>query len=142
MSERISIAIIDHFQDLPDPRQQGKVLYPLAEIILAALCAILCGADCYVEIAEFGKAKIDFLKRFYPSNWGFRVMIPLKLFSLLLTRYYLTKYLFPGFNRFRILFQNLLLLMVKPSDDQLMETRSLYMWFQPRRPCNVWLWDR
>jgi predicted transposase YbfD/YdcC len=70
MSERISVAILDHFQDLPDPRQQGKVLYPLAEIILTALCAILCGADCYVEIAEFGKAKIDFLKRFLPFERG------------------------------------------------------------------------
>jgi len=65
-----SIAIIDYFQDMPDPRQQGKVLYPLAEMILTTLCAIICGADTYVDIEEFGKAKIDFLKRFLPFKNG------------------------------------------------------------------------
>ena len=62
MAERLSIAIIEHFEDFPDPRQQAKVLYPLPEIILVTLCAILSGADSYVEIEEFGEAKIDFLK--------------------------------------------------------------------------------
>jgi predicted transposase YbfD/YdcC len=70
MSERLSIAIIDHFGDMPDPRQQAKILYPLAEIILATLCAIICGADSYVEIEEFGNAKIDFLKRYLPFEHG------------------------------------------------------------------------
>ncbi|MDR2075329.1 MAG: transposase family protein [Desulfovibrio sp.] len=31
MAERLSIAIIEHFEDMPDPRQQVKVLYPLSE---------------------------------------------------------------------------------------------------------------
>jgi predicted transposase YbfD/YdcC len=68
--EPLSIAIIDYFEDLPDPRQQAKVLYPLSEIILTTLCAIICGADSYVEIEEFGNAKIDFLKRFLPFEHG------------------------------------------------------------------------
>jgi hypothetical protein len=45
-------------------------VYPLFEIILTTLCAILCGADCYVEIEEFGNAKIDFLKRYLPFKHG------------------------------------------------------------------------
>jgi predicted transposase YbfD/YdcC len=70
MAERLSIAIIEHFEDMPDPRQQAKVLYPLSEIILTTLCAVICGADSFVEIEEFGNAKIDFLKRFLPFGHG------------------------------------------------------------------------
>jgi len=70
MSKRQYIAIIDYFAELPDPRQQGKILYPLPEIILTTLCAVICGADSYVEIEEFGNAKIAFLRRFLPFENG------------------------------------------------------------------------
>jgi predicted transposase YbfD/YdcC len=70
MAERLTISIIEHFGDMPDPRQQAKVLYPLSEIILLTLCAIICGADSYVEIEEFGNAKIDFLRRFLYFKHG------------------------------------------------------------------------
>jgi len=65
-----TISIIEHFEDMPDPRQQGKVLYPLSEIILTSLCAIICGAESCVEIEKYGKAKIDFLKRYLPFENG------------------------------------------------------------------------
>jgi predicted transposase YbfD/YdcC len=68
--EPLSIAVIEYFEDLPDPRQQAKVLYPLSELILTTLCAIICGADSYVEIEKFGNAKIDFLRRFLPFKNG------------------------------------------------------------------------
>lgn len=68
--ERQTIAIIEYFEDLPDTRQKGKILYPLAEIILTSLCAIICGAESYVEIEEFGEAKIDFLKQFLSFENG------------------------------------------------------------------------
>jgi predicted transposase YbfD/YdcC len=70
MPERLSISIVEHFEDMPDPRQQAKVLYPLSEIILLTLCAIISGADSYVEIAEFGKVKLNFLKKFLPFTHG------------------------------------------------------------------------
>jgi hypothetical protein len=70
MPERLSISIIEHFEDMPDQRQQAKVLYPLSEVILTTLCAIICGADSYVEIEEFGNAKIDFLRRYLPFEHG------------------------------------------------------------------------
>ena len=34
-------AFLTHFQSVEDPRQQGKVLYPLEEIFLL----VLCGCD-------------------------------------------------------------------------------------------------
>jgi hypothetical protein len=50
MSERLSTAIIEHFEDMPDPRQQAKVLYTLSEIILTTICAIICGAEKHTDV--------------------------------------------------------------------------------------------
>ena len=55
---------LDHFEALDDPRQIGKVAYPLPEMLLQCLLAVLAGADSWVEIALFGKRKLDFLRRF------------------------------------------------------------------------------
>jgi len=55
---------LEHFEDLDDPRQSGKVAYPLSEMLLQCLLAVLAGADGWVEIALFGKRKLDFLRRF------------------------------------------------------------------------------
>ena len=55
---------LEHFADLEDPRQPGKVAYPLAEMLLQCLLAVLAGAESWVDIAEFGKRKLDFLRRF------------------------------------------------------------------------------
>ncbi len=64
------VAALDFFVQLPDPRQQDKIVYPLLEIILVALCAAICGADSFVEIEEFGNAKIAFLRKFLPFKNG------------------------------------------------------------------------
>jgi predicted transposase YbfD/YdcC len=59
-----------YFQDLSDPRQRGKVTYPLAEVLLLCLLAVLGGADSFVDIARFGEKKIDLLRRFLPFRDG------------------------------------------------------------------------
>ena len=48
------IEFLKSFADLDDPRQQAKVLYPLEEILLLCLCAVISGADCWVEVALYG----------------------------------------------------------------------------------------
>jgi predicted transposase YbfD/YdcC len=55
---------LEHFRPIEDPRQSGKVWYPLEEMLLLCLLAVLAGAESWVEIAEFGKKKVDFLRRF------------------------------------------------------------------------------
>lgn len=57
-------SFLSHFSALRDPRQAGKVLYPLPEILLLLLCATLAGADDFVEIALWGEQHLDFLRRF------------------------------------------------------------------------------
>jgi hypothetical protein len=61
-----AVVFLNHFNDLPDPRQRGKVMYPLDEILLLALLAVLAGADSFVEIARFGCQKRALLRRFRP----------------------------------------------------------------------------
>ena len=61
---------LEHFEDLADPRQAGKVLYPLDEVLLLCLLAVLAGAEGWVEIATFGKKKLGLLRRFRPFANG------------------------------------------------------------------------
>lgn len=70
MGQLKSIAALEFFEDLSEPRQPGKILYPLKEILLVTLCAVIGGADSFVEIAQFGKCKLEFLKNLLPFAHG------------------------------------------------------------------------
>lgn len=61
---------LTHFDDLPDPRQRGKVLYALPELLLCCLVGVLCGANGWVEVEEYCEAKLVFLRRFLPFEHG------------------------------------------------------------------------
>jgi predicted transposase YbfD/YdcC len=61
-----AVVFLNHFKDMPDPRQRGKVTYPLDEVLLLALLAVLAGAESFVDIARFGRMKLEFLRRFRP----------------------------------------------------------------------------
>lgn len=65
-----SIVFLDHFKDLRDPRQLIKVIYPLDEILLLSLLAVLAGAETFTGIAQFGKDKLDLLRRLRPFANG------------------------------------------------------------------------
>jgi len=59
-----AVVFLNHFKDMPDPRQRGKVMYPLEEVLLLALLAVLAGAESFVDIARFGRMKLVLLRRF------------------------------------------------------------------------------
>jgi len=63
MPKTSSARIQDHFADLSDPRRR-PVIYPLINIVTIAICAVICGADDFVAIAKFGRAKRKWLSRF------------------------------------------------------------------------------
>ena len=65
-----TVVFLDYFKDLPDPRQAGKVIYPLLEVLLLCLLAVLAGAETFVDIARFGEKKLDLLRRFRPFLHG------------------------------------------------------------------------
>jgi predicted transposase YbfD/YdcC len=64
------IVFLGYFEDFPDARQPGKVIYPFAEVLLLCLLAVLGGAETFVDIARFGEKKIGLLRRFRPFRDG------------------------------------------------------------------------
>jgi hypothetical protein len=61
-----AVVFLGYFEDLPDPRQRGKFMYPLDEVLLLSLLAVLAGAETFVDIARFGVKKLSLLRRFRP----------------------------------------------------------------------------
>jgi hypothetical protein len=48
---------------LPDPRLNRNKKHNLTDIIVLSILAVICGAGSWDSIEEFGKARIDFLKK-------------------------------------------------------------------------------
>jgi predicted transposase YbfD/YdcC len=48
------------FAQVEDPRMERTKLHRLRDIIIVAICGVICGAEGWVEIEEFGKAKEAF----------------------------------------------------------------------------------
>jgi len=65
-----AVVFLSYFEDLPDVRQAGKVMYPLDEVLLLCLLAVLAGAETITDIARFGDKKLDLLRRFRPFAAG------------------------------------------------------------------------
>jgi len=56
--------IYAYFGSVPDPRIDRTKRHSLKDIIVIAICAVICGADGWVAVEEFGKSKIDWFRRF------------------------------------------------------------------------------
>ena len=54
-------SIAAYFAALEDPRVDRTKRHPLLTIVGIALCAVVCGADAWVEVAAFGEARRDWL---------------------------------------------------------------------------------
>jgi len=63
MTQTIQSSIAEHFGQVKDPRDLS-VDHLLIEIITIAICAVICGADSWVEIEQFGQAKEKWLRKF------------------------------------------------------------------------------
>src|SRR5947209_6889265 len=58
------ITIRDHFTQLEDPRVERTKQHQLLDIITIALCAVICGADTWVDVEAWGLAKQRWLETF------------------------------------------------------------------------------
>lgn len=70
MAENVCTSIIEHFSGLPDPRILLKTQHRLVDIVAMALCAALAGADDWVEIAAYAKARESWFKGFLKLKGG------------------------------------------------------------------------
>jgi predicted transposase YbfD/YdcC len=64
-----TIHLPDHFAELTDPRRR-EVTYPLISVVTMAICAVICGADDFVAIAEWARTKRDWLAKFLDLSAG------------------------------------------------------------------------
>jgi predicted transposase YbfD/YdcC len=65
-----AVVFLSHFKDMQDPRQRAKVIYPLDEVLLLCLLAVLASSETFVDIARFGERKLNLLRRFRPFLHG------------------------------------------------------------------------
>src|SRR3989454_10204135 len=70
MEEKRTAALIDHFSKLEDPRIDRHKEHKLIDILVIAICAILCGANDWVAVETFGKAKQEWFQRFLALPHG------------------------------------------------------------------------
>lgn len=63
---------ISTFSSLSDPRRtdKGNYFYPLHEILFLSISAVVSGADGWTTIHEFGKTKLEWLRKFFPYKNG------------------------------------------------------------------------
>jgi predicted transposase YbfD/YdcC len=66
----MSSDLISHLSVIKDPRADKNKLYPLEEILLLCICAVVSGADGWASIADFGRDKLDWLRQFLPYEHG------------------------------------------------------------------------
>ena len=58
-----------YFESITDPRRENK-RHKLIDIITIAICAVICNANNYDEIYEYGKAKYRWFKKFLKLPHG------------------------------------------------------------------------
>jgi len=69
-NERKESSILAYFGDLADPRLERCKRHQLLDIIAVGICAVICGADSFVEMEEFGTAKRAWFETFLDLEHG------------------------------------------------------------------------
>ena len=67
---RQEISLLEHFADLSDPRIDRTKLHALSDILVIAVSAVICGAEGWTDIEEFGKSKEGWLGKLLPLTNG------------------------------------------------------------------------
>ena len=62
MEKPSPVALPDHFGALPDPRIERHRWQKLSDILVIAVCVVLCGAESYPAIEDFGQEREEWLR--------------------------------------------------------------------------------
>ena len=63
MDGQATTVLLRCFADLPDPRAHN-VIHKLHDMLVLAVCAVICGADGWVEVELFARSKQAWFQRF------------------------------------------------------------------------------
>ena len=65
--------MIEHFSKLEDPRVDRNKKHELIDVIVLCVCAVVSGAEGWSDIEEFGRTKLEWLRRYVPLANGIPV---------------------------------------------------------------------
>lgn len=66
----IGASLTEHFALLEDPRAEHLTDHKLIDIIMIAICAVICGAETWTDIELFGNERFDWLRQFLELENG------------------------------------------------------------------------
>lgn len=70
MEEQVVYSIEQHFGGLRDPRVERTKAHQLLDILVLAICAIICGADDWEAVAEYGRDNQEWFQGFLELRNG------------------------------------------------------------------------
>jgi predicted transposase YbfD/YdcC len=70
MDEKQSPVISDHFKSLPDPRINRTKKHKLIDIVVIAICSVICHAESWEDIQAFAETRSDWFKTFLELPHG------------------------------------------------------------------------
>ena len=70
MQTHPKLTLIEHFKPLPDPRVNRTRDHDLLDILVIAVCTLLCGGESFNDMEEFGQAKYEWFKTFLTLRNG------------------------------------------------------------------------
>ena len=99
-AENLERSLAGHFSVLEDPRCAIKRRHNLIDMVVIAIAAVICGADGWVAIAEFGRAKQAWFRQFLELPNGIPAHDTFgRVFALLAPEAFETAFA-PGWRRF------------------------------------------
>ena len=70
MQNHPELSLIEHFKDLPDPRVDRTKDHDLIDLVVIAICTLLCAGESFNDMEDFGHAKEDWFKTFLSLRNG------------------------------------------------------------------------
>ena len=66
----IAASISEHFAGLEDPRAEHLNDHKLIDIVIIAICAVICGAEGWTDVELFGNERLEWLRQFLELEHG------------------------------------------------------------------------
>ena len=64
------LALVEVLEGIEDTRRKRSVMYPLHEVLIIMLLAVICGATSYAKVEMFGHSKRELLGKFLDLEYG------------------------------------------------------------------------
>ena len=63
-------SLVAHFAQMPDPRIERRKEHDLLDVLVIAICTLLCAGETFNDMEDFGKAKYEWFKTFLKLRNG------------------------------------------------------------------------